>query len=187
MILAEVVAIALLASLATGGSLSLLARESLKGEAVLLVLLPLQLVWPTLSSWLGLEGALSLVVWLLMMSVLAGVLMLNAMRRWPLAFAALGIAANVLVIGANQAMPVSIRAASEIGSTRIEAREAMARGDLHEEADEETRLIWLADLIAIPGPTWQRAVLSVGDILLASGLGGWIFIASRTTRSDDGA
>lgn len=183
MILLEVVALALLISVATGGSLRLVVRESLKGEAVLLCLLPLQLAWPRVSALIGLDCALGIVVWLLMMAALAVVLMLNAQLRWPLALAALGIAANVLVIGANQAMPVSIRAASEIGTSRIAVREVLLRDCLHEEADEETKLSFLGDFIAIPGPSWQRGVMSPGDILLAGGLGGWLFMASRKRTS----
>jgi len=35
----------------------------------------------------------------------------------------------------------------------------------------------------VPGPEWQRAVVSVGDLLLAFGLGGWVFVGSRFHRS----
>lgn len=183
MIMAEVILVGLLAALLTGGSLRNLAQEPLKAEWVLLVLLPAQLVWPSVSARLDLECALSIIVWLVMMSGLAVVLMLNATHRWMLAFAALGIAANILVIGLNQAMPVSIRAASEIGGTRAAARAALATDCLHEEMDEETLVPFLADVIAVPGPSWQRGVLSVGDVVMALGLGAWILAASR---HDDG-
>lgn len=103
-----------------------------------------------------------------------------------LGFAALGIAANILVIGANQAMPVDIRAASEIGATRVASRAALEEGCLHEEMTRATSLPFLADVIAIPGPAWQRGVVSVGDILLALGLGGWVFAASRPQSAQRG-
>lgn len=181
MILAEVIVAGLVLSLATGGSLRQLSREPLKGEVVLLVLLPSQLLWPSASSRLGLDCALGVIIWLVMMAGLSIVLMLNASRRWMLAVAALGIAANILVIGLNQSMPVSIKAASEIGGSRLVIREALDEDCLHEELDSSTRLPVLADVLAIPGPPWHRGVISVGDMLLAVGLAGWVFTASRKT------
>lgn len=186
MILAELIVIGLLLSILTGGSLRTLAAEPLSGERVLLLLLPAQLLWPGVSARLGLDCAFSIVVWLAMMTGLASVLMINAPRRWMLGFAALGIAANILVIGANQAMPVDIRAASEIGATRVASRAALEEGCLHEEMTRATSLPFLADVIAIPGPAWQRGVVSVGDILLALGLGGWVFAASRPQSAQRG-
>lgn len=180
MILIEVIGVSLLISMLAGGSLRQLAAQRLKGESALLVLLPLQLAWPTIADSIGLSCATSVVAWLLMMAGLAAVLMWNAPRRWHLAVAALGITANILVIGLNQAMPVSIRAASEVGGRRSEVRRALDVDCLHEELTSETRLQHLADLIAIPGPSWQRGVISVGDILLSFGLGAWVFISART-------
>lgn len=179
MIMAEIILLGLLAALLTGGSLKNLAKESLRGESALLILLPAQLAWPAISSRLDLNDALSIVVWLLMMAGLAVVLMLNARRRWMLAFAALGIAANILVIGLNQAMPVSIQAASEIGATRANARGALALDSLHEEIGSESIAPFLADVVAIPGPEWQRGVISLGDVLLALGLAAWIWAAAK--------
>ncbi len=180
--MAEAIIVGLVLSLVTGGSLKNLACEPLKGERALLLLLPAQLLWPGVSARLGFECALSIIIWLLMMAGLAAVLMLNSPRRWMLGFAALGIAANILVIGLNQAMPVEIRAASEIGAPRVASREALANDCLHEEMTEDTVLALLADVIAVPGPAWQRGVLSVGDFLLAFGLGAWVFAACKGGR-----
>jgi Family of unknown function (DUF5317) len=177
--MAEVIALGLLLGLLTGGSLRNLATEPLKGEWALLLLMPTQLLWPTVATRFGVECSLSIVVWLLLMAGLAVVLMLNAQRRWMLAFAALGIAANILVIGLNQAMPVSIRAASEIGGRRAAARTSLADDCLHEEMDDNTLAPFLADVVGVPGPEWQRGVVSLGDVLLALGLGAWVFVASR--------
>ncbi len=179
MILAEVILAGLLIGLVSGGSLRNLAKEPLKGEWVLLVLLPAQLLWPSVAARLGMVCSVSIVVWLLLMSILAIVLMVNSRRRWMLAFAALGIAMNILVIGLNQAMPVSIKVASEIGAPRDAARLAFKDDCLHEEMDDNTIAPFLADVIAVPGPEWQRGVLSPGDVLLACGLGAWMFAASR--------
>jgi hypothetical protein len=178
-ILLEAAVVALLLSLATGGSLRNLERERLRGEWVLLALLPLQLLWPRLSSLVGIGRELSVMVWLVMMVALVGVMLVNVWRRWMLGFAALGIALNVLVIGLNGAMPVSLRSTSELGAPRDEAAASLAADHLHEVLDEETLLPELADVIAIPGPEWRRGVVSVGDILLSLGLAGWVFAASR--------
>lgn len=179
MIMAEVIVLAILVSLLAGGSLRNLAREPLRGEWALLLLFAMQALWPTASSTLGLTCEFSIIIWLLMMAGLAAVLMINAPRRWMLGLAALGIAANILVIGLNQAMPVDIRAASEIGATRAASRAALDEDCLHEELTDGTRVPLLADVIAVPGPAWQRAVLSLGDVVLALGLAAWVFAASR--------
>lgn len=179
MILGEVVLGGLLLSLLTGGSLKSLQTESLKGEWMLLVLLPIQAVWPKIAARLGFQCIASMLIWLLLMGILAGVCFANAPRRWQLAIAGFGIALNILVIGLNSAMPVSIRATSEIGAPREAARAAFEIDCLHEELTGQTRLPWLADVIAIPGPPWQRGVISVGDAFLAFGLGAWVFVASR--------
>lgn len=183
--MAEIILAGLLLGFASGGSLRNLAEEPLRGEWVLLLLLPAQLLWPSVAAGLGLACSVSTVVWLLLMAGLAIVLMLNARSRWMLAFAALGIAMNILVIGLNQAMPVSIRAVSETGSPREAARIALQDDCLHEEMGSATLAPFLADVIAVPGPAWQRGVLSPGDVLLACGLGAWLFAASRSRSVND--
>jgi len=128
----------------------------------------------------------SIIAWLVMMGVLAAVLFTNARRRWVLAIAGLGIAVNVLVIGLNGAMPVSLRATSEIGIPRATARVVLAADCLHEAMTSETRLPVLGDVIGVPGSRWQRGVVSIGDLLLAGGLAAWVAVASRS-RAADGA
>lgn len=184
MILFEVVALFLLFSLATGGSVRNLEQERLRGESLLLVLLPLQIAWPPIAEMLGLGCSWALAVWLLMMVMLVVVLAVNIRQRWILGLAALGIALNALVIGLNGGMPVSMRSVSEIGVSRAEATMRMEADCLHGVLDAETSLPVLGDVIAVPGPQWQRAVASVGDLLLASGLGGWVFVASRRRQED---
>lgn len=180
MILADAVVVGLLLSLVTGGSLRDLAKERLKGESVLAVVLPLQLAWPRLSDFLHWSRPLSVTVWLLLMATLVAVMTVNAPRRWALAVAAVGIACNVLVIGLNQAMPVSIRSASEVGYTREQIRDALNRDPLHVETGASDKLVILADVIPVPGPSWHRGVISIGDILLSVGLAVWVFSACRS-------
>lgn len=179
MILLETITFALILSLLTGGSLRNLEHEHLYGERVLFLLLPLQIMWPRVVDLAGLGCAIGLGAWLIMMVVLVLVLVLNVSRRWALAFAAVGIAFNVLVIGFNGAMPVSLRSVSEIGSSRPDALAMLASDCLHEPLQGTSRLAYFADVIAIPGPAWQRGVVSPGDLLLALGLGSWVFVATR--------
>lgn len=183
MIFPEVVALALVLSLLTGGSLRNLEHERLRGETLLLVLLPLQIVWPRLADVAGLGCTISLIVWLLMMVLLVVVLVLNVSHRWVLGVAALGIALNVVVISLNGAMPVSLQSVSEIGAPRAEALVSLDADCLHGVLDDGTRVPALADVIAIPGPQWQRGVVSAGDLLLAIGLGGWVYCGSRRRKA----
>lgn len=183
MILIEIVAAALLLSMLTGGSLSQLEEGHIRGQNLLVILLPAQLVWPRAAQLLDLSCSVTVALWLVMMAGLFLLLLMNAPKSWALGMAALGIAANILVIGLNGAMPVNIRAASEMGVTRSRVRTAFAADCLHEELAQDTRLKLLADNIAVPGPTWQRGVVSLGDILLAAGLASWVWGASRTPRA----
>jgi hypothetical protein len=187
MILAVAILAGLGLSLLSGGSWRELEAERLRGEWIILLLFPLQLLWPTLSERLGLGCALSTGLWLAMMVLLALVLFINSGSRWMLALAALGIAMNVLVIGLNGAMPVSLDAAQDVGMLGADAKMALDNRCLHDAAGTETRLFWLADIMGIPGPSWVRGVLSLGDLFLAAGLSGWLFVASRPrfgVRSD---
>lgn len=184
MILGEVILVGLVLSLVTGGSLRRLSREHLRGEYALIVLLPAQVLWPRASEALDLSCQISIGVWLAMMFGLVLVLLFNAGRRWPLYLSALGIAANIAVIVANGAMPVDMKASSEVGFTRSDARAVLSRDCLHEELTQGSRLPPLSDTIPIPGPPWQRSVVSVGDLLLGVGLAGWIFMASRKSSPE---
>ncbi|MHB8050490.1 MAG: DUF5317 family protein [Coriobacteriia bacterium] len=179
MILFEALVLALLLSLVTGGSLRNLEQERLRGEWLLMVLLPLQIAWPRLSEMGGLGRLVSLVIWLIMMGSLAVVLVANTGKQRMLGVAAVGIVLNMLVIGLNGAMPVSLRSVSEIGASRADAVAKMEADRLHEVLDAGTRLTVLSDVIAVPGPEWHRGVVSVGDLLLAAGLSTWVFGAIR--------
>lgn len=182
MILVEILVCAAGLALLLGGSLRNLEVAPLRGEALLIILLPAQLLWPRLAALRVVPCSWSILVWLAMMAALIAVLLVNVRTSPVLLIAALGIAANILVISMNGAMPVSIRAASEMGATRAEARAALENDCLHTELTQRTRLALLADIVVVPGPSWQRGVVSVGDLLLGLGLGGWVFTATRRAR-----
>lgn len=73
-----------------------------------------------------------------------------------------GLALNALVMGLNGGMPVDLDAVRALGfedPTIIEGK--------HVVMTEETRLPWLADVLALP---IVRTIISVGDLVLAAGL-----------------
>jgi hypothetical protein len=77
-----------------------------------------------------------------------------------------GLGLNALVISTNAAMPVSADAASRAGVDL-----ASIQGDArHALVGSHTHLPWLADRIPLVLP-WQPQVLSIGDVLVAAGVG----------------
>jgi len=77
-----------------------------------------------------------------------------------------GLACNALVIAANGAMPVAAGAARRAGVSL----QAVAGDPRHRLLGAHTHLSWLADRIPLALP-WQPQVLSVGDVLVAAGVG----------------
>ena len=88
--------------------------------------------------------------------------------------AAVGMSLNAIVIVLNGAMPVSLWAADIAGVGSIEDF-----GVKHEPAGPHTILSFLGDVIPIPG-TLQ--VFSIGDVLMAVGLG--ILVYRRTLATE---
>jgi hypothetical protein len=111
----------------------------------------------------------SVVIFVVAQSLVAAFLLLN----WHLPgmwLAALGLVLNVVVIGANGAMPVSREAA------RISGLDQM--GDMgleHELLTDRTLLPFLGDVIPLPG---TQRVVSLGDVVLALGIGRFVYRGS---------
>jgi hypothetical protein len=93
----------------------------------------------------------------------------------PTMLAGMGLVLNVLVIGFNGAMPVAEEASESAGIKRSLEQAGLK----HELLDSETALPWLGDVLPIP---IFREVLSVGDILLASGIAYLIYARMNQTR-----
>lgn len=172
LVLVLVVAAAIV-GLVRGGSLDSLANTRLRWLPLLFGALVLQLgfdLWD--PSWLGDSGDLAV----LLASHVGVALFLGLNWKLPgMALAAVGFALNVIVIGANGAMPISDRAAEIAG---LEGFDEF--GIKHEPLDNDTALPWLADVIPIPG---TGKIISVGDIALAAGIGWLVY---RRTTTDDG-
>ncbi|MBK5307120.1 MAG: DUF5317 domain-containing protein, partial [Frankiaceae bacterium] len=88
---------------------------------------------------------------------------------------------NVVVVGANAAMPVSVDAAARAGISRAEL--GLARDAMREPSRSTTRLGALGDVISVALPRWPQ-VVSPGDVLVAAGVGLLLLTAgSRRTQT----
>ena len=178
MILALVVAVvASVLGVIRGGSLDALADTKLRWLPLLFAALALQAGFDLWNPpWLTDAG--DLVVLLVSHATVAVFFALN----WKLAgmaLAAAGFALNVIVIAANGAMPVSQRAAELAGLEDI--------GELgikHELLDDDTAVPWLADVIPVPG---TEKVVSLGDVLLAGGIGWLVYHRTTSSRREEEA
>jgi hypothetical protein len=104
-------------------------------------------------------------VWVAARLVLVAVLLVNACagpKAWWVA--ALGVALNTLVIVLNGGHMPQVE--GQLDPTRLQNVAAMG---------PETRLAWLSDVIAEPAWLPRRNVVSIGDLLLAIGVAGWVF------------
>lgn len=178
LLLLDGIVLGLIAGLATGGRLGNLVHAKLKGEIALVAILVFQVSVPRLAALLGLTGSIPLVLWLLSMVALVALALVNR-RSAGMALAALGITLNILAIGFNGAMPVSLEAIASVDSAVTPVFDL-----LHEPVTEQTRLIGLTDVIALPGPSWHRGVASIGDFFLTLGAGLYLFVAMHEKSSE---
>jgi len=170
-------AIGLVLRLASGRKLGDLADAGLRGESVLLVLLVLQI----LPAWIPLTGSLARIAYLLWLATfpcMAFVAWLN--RKQPgMAVLGFGLLLNFAVIATNGGMPVAANAIASI-TPSANAVHIAPTDFVHVPVDAGTRLIWLADVIPIAGPSWLRSVASAGDCLLFVGIA--TFLATAQCR-----
>ena len=123
-------------------------------------------------------------IWLATRLVFVGVLVANAWPAsdrsvWPWWLAGLGLGLNTLVIAVNDGhMPQSVEAAITVwGASHVDPSRLQNVAPLA----AESRLPWLADVLAEPKWLPRPTVVSVGDLLLALGVASWVFI--NTSRS----
>ncbi len=177
MLLLDGIILGLIGGLVSRGRLNNLTHAKLKGEIALVAILVFQMSVPRLATMFGLTGSIPLVAWLLSMVALVVLALVN-WRSAGMVLAALGVTLNIFAIALNGAMPVSMEAIAAIDSS------ATPRFDLlHEPVTDETRLVGLTDVVALPGPTWHRGVASIGDFFLTLGAGLYVFVAMHEKRS----
>lgn len=178
--------IGLVLSSLTGGQLSRLRRVRFRGTllASLALLAQIFLFSPALETrgWAIQYGPY---VYVLSMLVVALVIAANVrwqftpMRRAALAIASLGVLLNCVVVGANGAyMPRITTDAHPAVPGLAEAGRLVNVVPM----TEDTRLWWLGDILSEPGWWPLSNVLSIGDVLLATGLAVWAMALTRSSE-----
>jgi hypothetical protein len=164
--------VAALAGKMRGGSLEFLAATRLAWLPLLWTALVLQIL-PAL--WLELSDTSALVVVVISNLLLIAFLLLN--RGLPgVGLMAAGLLLNLIVIAANQAMPVSQTASDIAGVTHSPTAAELK----HEPMRPSTVLPWLGDVIPLPR---LGEVLSVGDLLLVVGIARLVYCRTVATDS----
>jgi hypothetical protein len=177
MIIVLVIAVlAVIAGLLRGGSLSALAETSFRWGWLIFVGLALQVVFDIWDpDWLTRAQATAIV--LASNALILVFVWLN--RALPgMWLIGLGLAMNALVIGANQAMPVSMDAARSADAPVPNNTSSIK----HERMNDDTLLPWLGDVIPL---TIGDQVLSIGDLVLAAGMGWLVFARTNDENYRD--
>jgi hypothetical protein len=116
----------------------------------------------------------------LMLAMLARNVVVDANGRpaWVVIF--VGIAFNTLAIVANGGhMPQSPEAAAAVwGADYVRADAYSGRLENISWMGPDSRLAWLCDILPLPRWLPRPNVLSIGDVVLALGVGGWILTAA---------
>lgn len=165
-----------------GGSLRGLAAASLHGGWIAVCVVCIVGLLPA-SAPMGFSSRWAVALWLILNGVLFVVAVWNrgAPGFW---LVALGLALNLLVVGANLGMPVAVANAPEFPAQADKVESAINASWLYVAADPSTRFILLADVIPIPGPSWYRGMMSLGDAFLMLGVG-YFICSSMRSASDD--
>lgn len=179
-----VIAVSCAVGLARGGSMHNLSLLHLAAWPLVFVALVVQ-AFGSFAATLGVPGAAAYYVGGMVLSALFVTYFVYRNRTLPgIALVALGFLLNALVVAANGAMPVEQAAADRAGISTVGLyRNVDAK---HELADEDTLLRPLADIIAVPLPGPLRRgsnVVSVGDVVLAAGIGVLLVNAMLRVRS----
>ena len=163
MVLVLVVAVAALAvSVSTGGSR--LARVRVRAVRLLVAAAIVQLGTSALVPGSGVARGTALVL----TTLLVGLFLVGNARLPGVPLVALGLLLNVVVVGANAAMPVSVDAAARAGISRADL--GLARDAMRTPSGPDTRLAFLGDVVPVALPRWPQ-VVSPGDVLVAAGVG----------------
>jgi hypothetical protein len=151
----------LVLGIATGGRPSRLATVHVRWVWLAIAALALQVVPTTVAGELAVPLLLVSFVGLVVFAV-------ANIRYWGFELILLGVLLNFLVIGMNGGMPVS--RAALIASDQRDTIDDLRNVDTakHHLADEDDRLVFLGDVIAIPSPVEQA--VSIGDLFTYGGV-----------------
>jgi hypothetical protein len=178
------------AALVLGGSLAGWRAVRVRWWLPALGALALQLVLynPPIDSQ---PWALTFGPWLFVLakSIVVAVLLANALGARTQAhkaawlIATLGVALNLTVVAANGGyMPQSEDARVAARGATLFDGETVTRLHNVKPIDAATRLPFLADVLAQPNWMPRSSVISIGDLLLAGGLGLWAFQVTLQVR-----
>lgn len=153
-----VIAVSVAVSLLRGGKLSNVSEIYARGWWLLFIGVGMQQVANYIST-----DQRNLAVWLVLLSYLPLMIVVVLNQRLPgMWIVGIGILMNLTVIALNNGMPV-LPEAFELAGGDLEN---LALGAKHVVLDSSSHLPFLGDIIPMPG-----SVISLGDVLLAVGLG----------------
>ena len=156
-----VIAVSVTVSLMRGGKLSNLSEMYVRGWWLLIVDFGMQ----TAADFVNTDNR-ELAVWLVLLSYLPLLAVVALNQRMPgMWISGIGILMNFTVIALNNGMPI-LPEAFELAGGTVESLTLDAK---HVILDGTSHLPFLADIIPMPG-----SVISMGDVLLAVGLGVFI-------------
>jgi hypothetical protein len=156
-----------------------LGRVHLRAVRLLVAAAVVQVLTSTLAPGSGFARGLALVL----TTLLVGLFVLGNTRVAGTPLIGLGLLLNVLVVGANAAMPVSVDAAARAGLSRDQLH--LESDAMREELGPATRLPWLGDVVPVALP-WRPQVVSPGDVLVAAGVGLLLVTARSRSRPSRG-
>jgi hypothetical protein len=176
-LLAAVIVAAVAVGVARGGSLRAVVELPLRGRGLVFLAVAAQLAG-ALAALAGSRSGYDVGLGLSAAAAAAFCLRNLSVAGVPLVLA--GLVANVTVIAANGAMPVSVTAAARAGVTTSTV--AAGRDPRHDVSRVGTALPWLGDVIPVAVPVAPQ-VLSPGDVLVAAGLGQLVVIGCGRRRA----
>lgn len=183
-------AVAALVGLACGGSLARCLTARLAWWPMLLAAFAVELIlYNAPINRLDWAIAVGPGIWvaskLVMLAVFARNGVVDAHGRTAWAVICVGIALNTLAIVANGGhMPQSPEAAAAVwGADYVRADTYAGRLENVSWMTPDSRLPWLGDILPLPRWLPRPNVLSIGDVLLALGVGGWILGSVLPTRN----
>jgi hypothetical protein len=184
----ETFLLAVIVGLILRGRISRLAQVQLRGTpfiwvGLILRYLPLLFRLPFLKNYIDIITPYAPALFILSFILLIIGVAFN-IARWPMIPILAGVTLNFAVVLANKGfMPVSeeclIRAGydmSKITSTALDMNHVLMTA--------QTRLPFLADIVAIPKPYPLPQIISIGDILLCAGLFLFILKAMSAGKKD---
>ena len=168
-------------ALVGGGSLVGLVSTKFRAVGLIVASFVVQftfVAWP--PEWLTRTSALFI---LLAAQVAVGAFLLLNRRLPGAAIMLIGLGLNMVVILANQSMPVAEWAARAAGTDYLTDDRHVAHG-LHlrnEVLNEDTIFPWLSDVIPLP---IVKQVASFGDIVIAFGMARLVYVRMKSTEAD---